>query len=112
MYRYIWKIKLNNPDDEDKFLAFWEETSAILQTYPGALGTHVNRVRNEIGSLFLVAEWESKESRDAMSNDIHNGDSAKARKWRSYPKSESFGEIIRFAGEEIGSVFPEKVIEK
>lgn len=106
MYRYVWKIKLTNSDKEKEFLSFWEETSAILQQYPGALGTHAHRVRGEPGTFFLVAEWESQEARDAMSHDIHNGDSEAAKKWRTYPKNDSFGGVISFAGEELCAVMP------
>lgn len=107
MYRYVWKIKLKEPDKAEDFLNFWKETSEIIQKYPGALGTHAHMVRDEPGCYFLVAQWESQEARDAMSNDIHNSNNEQAKKWRSYPKNDSFGEVTSFAGEEIGSVTPE-----
>jgi len=107
MYRYIWKIKLDDPAKKSEFLQHWKETSLLLQKYPGAKGTYAHEVRDEEASFFLVAQWKSIESRDAMSNDIHNSDSDLAKKWRTYAPSSSFGEITQFAGEEIGSVLPD-----
>jgi len=108
MYRYIWKIKLNNFDDADKFIEHWRVSSTVLQKYEGALGTHIHKVRDEPGSYYAVAEWESKEARDAMAEDANNGNSELAKQWQQFPKNESFGEIINFQGEEIGVVLPNK----
>ena len=106
MYRYIWKIKLNNPEDEQAFIDHWRESSTVLQEYPGAAGTHIHKVRNEPGCYFAVAEWESQEARDAMSEDTHDGTSERAQRWQKFAKNESFGEIISFAGEELDAVMP------
>jgi quinol monooxygenase YgiN len=107
MYRYIWKIKLNNPADEEKFVKHWKESSIILQTFPGALGTHIHRVRDEVGSFYAVAEWESQEARDAMNEEVNNGTSERDIAWRKFPKNHSFGHTINFAGPEIDVVMPE-----
>lgn len=109
MYRYIWKLKLNNPEDKDKFIAHWRTGSALLQEFPGALGTHIHEVRDEPGSYFAVAEWESKEARDAMAEEANNGISDLAREWQKLPKNESFGETINFQGGELGVVLPERL---
>lgn len=106
MYRYIWKIKLNDPANEQAFIDHWRTGSQILQEYEGALGTHLHRVRDEPGSFFAVAEWESQAARDAMSEDANHGDSERAKRWQALPLNESFGEIISFAGEEYGVVLP------
>ncbi len=107
MYRYIWKIKLYEPSKEEDFINHWREGSKILQEYDGARGTHLHRVRDEPGSFFAVAEWESQAARDAMDKDANHGNSERARRWQSGPTNESFGEIISFAGEEFGVVEPE-----
>ena len=107
MYRYIWKIKLNNPEDEQAFIDNWRKSSTILQTFSGALGTHIHKVRDEDGSFFAVAEWESQEVRDLMDKEVHEGETARAIAWRKFPKNESFGEIVSFAGQEIDIVLPE-----
>jgi quinol monooxygenase YgiN len=104
MYRYIWKITLHSPDNTDAFVDYWRQSSSILQQYPGALGTHIHAVRGEPSSYFMVAEWESQESRDAMSFDIHNSNSALALEWRKLPNDESFGSVVRFAGEAFDQV--------
>ncbi len=108
MYRFIWKIKLHKPEEEQVFIDHWKIGSKVLQEYSGALGTHIHRVRNEPGSFFAVAEWESQEARDAMQADAHKNESERARRWNQLPKNESFGDIIAFFGEEIDAVMPEK----
>jgi heme-degrading monooxygenase HmoA len=107
MYRYIWKIKLSDPSDKDRFIAHWREGSAILQKFEGALGTHLHEVRDEPGSYYAVAEWETREARDAMSEEANHGTSELAIEWQKLPKNEEFGEVINFQGDEIGVVMPE-----
>ncbi len=106
MYRYIWKIKLNNPSDEQRFIKHWKESSKILQTFPGALGTHLHKVRDEESSFYAVAEWESQKARDSMTEEVNNGNTKRAIAWRKFPKNDSFGQIISFAGPEIEAVLP------
>lgn len=107
MYRYIWKIKLNHPEEEAAFIKHWRDSSTILQTFPGALGTHMHRVRDEAGSFYAVAEWESQAARDAMMDEVESGKTDRAIAWQKFPKNESFGEIISFAGPETDVVMPE-----
>jgi heme-degrading monooxygenase HmoA len=106
MYRYVWKIKLNNPIEKQSFIDHWRVGSTILQEYPGALGTHLHEVRGEPGSFFAVAEWESEEARDAMQSDAQTNESERAKRWNKLPKNESFGTVIAFFGSEIGVVLP------
>lgn len=108
MYRFVWKIKLNNPEEKQKFIDHWKEGSTILQEYPGALGTDLHEVRDEPGSFFAVAEWESQEARDAMQADAEANQSERAKRWNKLPKNESFGEGLAFFGSEIGVVLPKK----
>ena len=109
MYRFVWKIKLNDPEEEQAFIDHWKEGSSILQEYPGALGTHLHRVRNEPGSFFAVAEWESKQARDAMQTDTEKNESGRAQRWNKLRKNETFGEGIAFFGEELNVVMPSNV---
>jgi hypothetical protein len=106
MYRYIWKIELNNDVKEEDFINHWRTGSAILQTYMGALGTHIHEVRGQKRAYFAVAEWESQTARDSMMEDAEHGDSEQAQEWRSLPKNESFGRVINFAGAELDAVLP------
>ena len=106
MYRFVWKIKLNDPDKEQEFIDHWRKGSKILQEYEGALGTHLHRVRSEAGCFFAVAEWESQEARDAMQADCKSNTSERAKRWNNLPKNESFGDGVAFFGEEIGVVEP------
>lgn len=107
MYRFVWKIKLNQPENEQAFVDHWKTGSKILQEYPGALGTHLHRVRNEPGCFFAVAEWESQAARDAMQTDSEKGESERAQRWNQLPKNDSFGDITAmFYGEELDVVMP------
>lgn len=104
MYRFVWHIKLDNPDDKQAFVDNWHNGSAIIQAYPGALGTHLHAVRDKPGEFFAVADWESQETRDAMQTDIDAGGSKRSQQWQQLPGAEKFGHITAFAGEEIETV--------
>lgn len=108
MYRYIWKITLNEDIEEADFIEHWREGSTVLQEFPGARGTHMHRVRNDERSFFAVAEWESQAARDAMQAEIDAGETERGRLWQQFAKNNSFGSIIAFAGEEIDVVMPKK----
>jgi len=108
MYRFVWKIQLNNPEATQEFIDHWKEGSAILQEYPGALGTHLHEVRNQPGSFFAVAEWASQEAMDAMQADAEANQSERARRWNKLRKNETFGNGIAFFGTEIGVVMPKR----
>ena len=107
MYRFIWKIKLYDHVSDVEFITHWQESSTVLQEYPGAMGTHIHMVRDEPRTYFLVAEWAFKEARDAMTADTDAGQSERAMRWAKFPPNDSFGDIsIIMAGSEIGSVMP------
>lgn len=108
MYRFIWKIKLNDNVADEEFIKHWHDSSAVLQEYPGAKGTFIHKARDEDRTYFLVAQWESQEIRDAMQAEIDAGKTEQAKRWQQFPSSKTFGDIqVMFAGEEIGSVVPE-----
>ena len=107
-YKFIWKIKLDPEFSEEEFIKFWRETSQILQEYPGAMGTKMNKVVEEDRTYIAIAEWESKDARDSMQADIDNPNgSARSKRWQKYAKNESWGEItLRIRAEEIDEVHP------
>lgn len=108
MYRFVWKIRLAENVTDETFIKHWHDSSAILQEYPGAKGTLIHKARDEDRTYFLVAQWESQEQRDAMQAEIDRGQTERAKRWQQFPKNETFGDIqLRFAGEQIGAVFPE-----
>ncbi len=108
MYRFIWKIELNDSVTDQEFIKHWHDASVVLQEYPGAKGTLIHKTRDEERTYFLVAQWESQEFRDAMQADIDAGDSDRAKRWKQFPKNETFGDIqVVFAGEQIGEVMPD-----
>lgn len=109
MYRYIWKIKLSDTVTEEEFINHWRESSAVLQEYPGAKGTHLHRMRDEPRTFFAVAEWESQEARDAMQAEIDAGQTERAKRWQKFAKNQAFGIIDSpIMGEELDVVLPNK----
>lgn len=107
MYRFVWKIKLNDSVTDEEFIKHWHDASTVLQEYPGAKGTLIHKARNEDRTYFLIAQWESQATRDAMQAEIDAGETERAKRWQQYPKNDTFGEIqATFAGEEIGAVAP------
>ncbi len=69
---------------------------------------YLHKVRNKLGSFFAVAEWKSQAERDAMVADTSKGESELSKHWQKFAKNDEFGEIIRFAGEELGTVLPKE----
>ena len=108
MYRYIWKITLNNPKEVSELVSHWRAGSTLLQTYPGAMGTHFHEASGEPGCFFAVAEWESAQARENAMQDVEENTSETAKAWNLLPKNESFGEVVSFAGSELGVVFPKQ----
>ena len=107
VYRYIWKITLNEDVREQDFINHWRESSTVLQEYPGALGTHLHRMRNDDRTFFAVAEWESMAARDAMQAETKEGKTDRAKSWQQFMKNHTFGEIdVHLMGEEIGVALP------
>ncbi len=107
MYRFIWKIKLNDTVTDEEFIKHWHDASSVLQEYNGAAGTLIHKARGEDRTYFLVAQWESQDARDKMQTEIDAGQTERAKRWQAFPKSETFGDIqVVMAGEEIGSVKP------
>lgn len=80
----------------------------VLQEYDGARGTYAHQTRNEEGSFFLIAQWESQEARDIMQADIDAGISERAKRWSVFPDNSTFGtHDAVFAGKELDIVTPE-----
>jgi heme-degrading monooxygenase HmoA len=64
MYRVIFEHHPKEGQEED-FIKHWQNGSDIIQTYPGARGTKLFREISQPGILYAMAEWESKDARDA-----------------------------------------------
>jgi heme-degrading monooxygenase HmoA len=69
MYRVIFEHH-PKPGQEDAFIKQWQVGSDIIQSYPGARGTLLFRSKDDPKILYAMAEWESKEARDAAMETI------------------------------------------
>lgn len=107
-YRYLWKITVQ-PSRQAEFRENWHNGSVVLQEYPGARGTRLTKVLNEPETFLAIAEWESKAARDAMTEDVRQGTSQRAKRYLVYPDDNIFGEPITVARvEEIAAVLPKQ----
>jgi len=64
MYRIIFK-HYPKENQENLFIQQWQKGSDIIQSYPGARGTKLFRKSGEVGTLYAMAEWESKDYRNS-----------------------------------------------
>ena len=110
MFRYVWTMELGDPGKAGDFREHWRQVSSVLQTYPGALGSHLHEVTDGPGDFLMIGEWESKEARDAMHEDIHHGDSEAAQRWRNLPPDNVFGRILLVTAVEVETIMPEDLV--
>lgn len=75
MYRVIFEHH-PKPGQEAAFIKQWQAGSDVIQTYPGARGTKLFRSLDDPGTLYAMAEWESKEARNKAIAAIEQRDDA------------------------------------
>lgn len=72
--KFIFKIKIKERHSEQEYVDAWKKGSAIIQASEGAKGTVLYRKIGEPGVLIAIAEWESKELRDAAMKKLHEAE--------------------------------------
>ena len=92
MYKFIWKITIKDSLKVEPFIENWRKASEVLQEYPGAKGTRLHRDIDDPNTFVAIAEWESKEARDAMEADRKAG-SERGYRWQKYAKNEDYGQV-------------------
>ena len=63
--KFIFEIKIREGHTGQEYMDAWKKGSAIIQNSKGAKGTILYRKISEPGMLIAIAEWESRELRDA-----------------------------------------------
>lgn len=63
--KFIFTIRIKEGHSEAEYIDAWKKGSAIIQQSTGAKGTILYRNLNEPNTFIAIAEWESKEARDA-----------------------------------------------
>ena len=69
MYRIIFKWQPKE-GQEKQFIDAWQKGSDFIQIHPGARGTKLFRDVDNPKILYAIAEWDSKEARDAVMPEI------------------------------------------
>jgi quinol monooxygenase YgiN len=105
-YRYIWTMELTDPDRRSEFIEHWQRVSSILQSFPGALGSHLHELEGEAGTLLMIGEWTDAAARARASAGIRDGVSEQSRLFQELPPDESFGKKIVWLATEIEAVAP------
>lgn len=91
-YRYVREIRVD-ADREEEFIEAWYYSSLAIQCMPGARGTRLHRKRGEDGVFIAIAEWESKDARDAAFEELHKPDNPHGIEMRRWPDDRDFGEV-------------------
>lgn len=90
--KYIFEVKIKEGCTIEQYVAAWEAGSKIIQTYPGAKGTRLLKKVGEPSTLLAIAEWESKEARDAAMDALKASNDDIQRIWQAHT---DFGELNR-----------------
>lgn len=69
--KFIFEVHIKDGHTAEDYADAWVRASELIQQAPGALGTELHRKIGDPGTLIAIAHWDSKVSRDAMS-DRHN----------------------------------------
>lgn len=73
MYRIIFEHH-PFPEKIKEFQQAWKNSSDIIQTYPGALGTKLFASLDDPNVFYAIADWDSKEARDRAMEEIAKRD--------------------------------------
>lgn len=66
--KYIFEVRMKPGYAAEEYADAWVRASKLIQQAPGARGTELHRKIGEPDTLIAIANWESKEQRDAMEN--------------------------------------------
>ena len=64
--KYIFEVHIKAGHTAEEYADAWVRASEIIQRAPGARGTELHRKIGDPDVLIAIANWDSKEERDAM----------------------------------------------
>lgn len=64
--KFIFEVRIREGHTAEEYADAWVRASEIIQRAPGARGTRLHRRMDDPNVLIAIAEWDSKEQRDAM----------------------------------------------
>lgn len=63
--KFVFEVRIRPGYLAEQYADAWVRASRIIQTASGARGTRLHRKIGDDSVLLAIAEWDSKESRDA-----------------------------------------------
>lgn len=63
--KFIFQVFIKPGCTAEQYAEAWIRASELIQRAPGARGTRLHRRVGKSGELLAIAEWDSKEQRDA-----------------------------------------------
>jgi hypothetical protein len=63
--KFIFEVRIRPGHTAEQYADAWVRASRIIQSAPGARGTRLHRKIGDANALIAIAEWDSKEARDA-----------------------------------------------
>jgi heme-degrading monooxygenase HmoA len=64
--KYLFEVHIREGHTAEEYADAWVRASEIIQRAHGARGTALHRKIDDPNVLIAIAEWDSKEDRDAM----------------------------------------------
>lgn len=64
--KFIFEVRIRPGHTAEQYADAWVRASEIIQRAPGARGTELHRSIDDPNLLIAIAQWDSKEQRDAM----------------------------------------------
>ncbi len=105
-FRFIFETRVR-PGEDEAFIRNWHDFSVPIQKYPGARGTRLHTKRGEEHVYIAIAEWNSREAREAAMADIRKNESDLAQQANAGRQNEDYGEVTVLAEvDEIDIVMP------
>lgn len=72
--KFIFHVKIKPGHTAEEYAKVWIRASEIIQSKPGARGTRLHRTIGDPNTLLAIAEWDSKEARDAAMAELDDDD--------------------------------------
>jgi quinol monooxygenase YgiN len=95
-YKYIFQVDVR-PGEDQAFIQSWHNGSIPIQQSPGALGTRLHKKRGEEHVYIAIAEWESREARQAAMEKLHTPGDTLGDEMRRWGRNEDFGKVTVLA---------------
>ena len=105
-YKYIFQVKVRAGEDA-AFIESWHNGSIPIQKSLGAMGTRLHKKRGDEHTYVAIAEWESREARQAAFAELDKPGNPLGQEMEKWGHNEDFGEVTLIAEvDEIDKVFP------